>query len=111
MTQGTYNNYFSKKSLTLLKIKKIIAFSSWLGAVLEQTLTLPPAVREQSRSPFTLHDPAAVLVKWRQVSLHEQGLKGLGQPLDCSSRSSLLLFSPRAVCPSLSPYCTGSLGD
>lgn len=54
MKQGTYNNYFSLNDLTLLKVKKMIAFISWLGAVLaEQALTLPPAVRDNSHMPVS----------------------------------------------------------
>lgn len=57
MKQGIYNNYFSTNFLTLLKIKKTIAFNSWLGAVLEKALTLPPAVREQSHMSLHLSVP------------------------------------------------------
>lgn len=57
MKQSTYNNYFSKNFLTLLKIKKTIVFSSRLGAVLEQALTLPPAACEQSHGSLHLSVP------------------------------------------------------
>lgn len=54
MKQGMYNNYLSLNDLTLLKIKKMIAFISWLGAVLaEQALTLPPAVRDNCHIPLS----------------------------------------------------------
>lgn len=54
MKQGMYNNYFSLNDLTLLKTKKVIAFISWLGAVLaEQALTLPPVVRDNSHIPLS----------------------------------------------------------
>lgn len=57
MKQGIYKNYFRKNCLTLLKIKKTIASSSWLGAVLEQALTLLPAAREKSYMSLHLSVP------------------------------------------------------
>ena len=61
MKQGIYN-HFSKSFWALLKIKKTIAFSSSLGAVLEQALTLPPAVREQPH--VSLHHPVPQPLHW-----------------------------------------------
>lgn len=61
MKQGIHN-YFSKSFWALLKIKKTIAFSSSLGAVLEQALTSPPAGREQSR--VSLHHPVPQPLRW-----------------------------------------------
>lgn len=82
-------------------------FSSWLGAIFASRCAW--AV---SHIPSPLCAAAAVLVKGRHNALHEQGLKGLGGALELLKQESLLLLSsPRAMCPSLFPRCTGSLGD